>query len=457
MSSNGYQSFIANKTHLAPKSGFKPLWIPDFLFDFQKYLVEWSIERGRSANFADCGLGKSLMELVWAENVVRHTNGRVLLLTPLAVGHQMVAEGNKFGIECERSIDGKLVGKIIVTNYERLHYFNYNDFTGVICDESSILKNFDGATRQAVTNFMIKTPYRLLATATAAPNDFMELGTHSQALGHMGFIDMQNRFFVNDKKNASNGRYYGKKVEWRFRGHAETSFWRWVSSWGRAIRKPSDYGFDDGRFILPRLMENEHSIEVKEKAPGMLFNLPVTGWREQRAEKKRTIKDRCHKVAELVNDTGKASLSWCHLDAEADLLEKMIDGGVQISGRDSDEAKEERFIAFINGEILHLITKPKIGAWGLNLQHCAHCTYFPDHSYERYYQGVRRHWRFGQKNDVVVDVVTTEGEKMIMANVKRKADQADKMFTALVSEMNNAITIEREEYFVNEMRVPEWL
>lgn len=452
-----YQDFINCKTQLANAGGFKPIFIPDFLYDFQKYLVEWSLLNGRSALFADTGMGKTPMQLVWAENVARHTNKRVLILTPLAVSYQTTREAEKFGIDCRRSQNGELNGKITVTNYEKLHLFNSNDFIGVVCDESSRLKAFDGATRKMVTEFMRKLPYRLLATATAAPNDYVELGTSSEALGFWGHVDMLNRYFKNDKNNVSAKRYYGKKIEWRFKGHAEVPFWRWIASWARALRRPSDFGFVDDGFVLPPLVEQQHLIDIDEPLPGYLFNLPAVGLHEQRKERRHTLKRRCEEAATFVNNTGKPALLWCHLNNEGDYLEKIIGDGVQISGKDSDERKEEKFLGFISGEIRVLITKPKIGAWGLNLQHCSHIVYFPDHSYEAFYQGIRRCWRFGQKNKVIVDIITTEGEKIIMQNVKRKAEQADKMFSHLIAEMNNAIKIDRRNDFTQKERIPEWL
>ncbi len=452
-----YNDFIDKKTQLGTQDGFRPVFMPDWMFYFQKHLVEWAVIQGRSAVFADCGMGKTPMQLVWAENVVRHTNKRVLILTPLAVSHQTVAEAKKFDIECHRSHAGELYNGIVVTNYERLHYFNPNDFAGVVCDESSILKSFDGTRRIEITEFMRKLPYRLLATATAASNDYIELGTSSEALGYLGHMDMLNKFFKNDRNNSSTGRHYGEVLKWRFKGHAEIPFWRWVSSWARAIRKPSDYGFDDGDFILPPLIERDHLIEIKESAPGYLFTLPALGLQEQREERRRTLRERCEMAANLVNNTGNPALVWCHLNDEGDYLEEIITGGVQVSGSDSDEEKEEKFIDFINGKIRVLITKPKIGAWGLNLQHCSHITYFPSHSYEQYYQGVRRCWRFGQKNPVTVDIITTEGERAIMANLKRKAQQADKMFIELVKHMTNSLSIQRSSKFQNDTEVPSWL
>jgi len=451
-----YQKFLDHKAQSADGCGFEPVWMPEFLFDFQASLVDWALVKGRAAIFADCGLGKTPMQLVWAENVVRKTNGRVLVLTPLAVAHQTVTEAAKFGIEAHRSHQGELHDGILVANYDRLHHFNPDDFVGIVCDESSILKSFDGKTKAAVTEFSRKMAYRLLATATAAPNDYIELGTSSEALGEIGHMDMLNRFFKNDQNNSATGRQHGEVVKWRFKGHAETPFWRWVSSWARAIRRPSDLGFDDGRFILPTLTENEHLVELVSPGEGMLFTLPAVGLKEQRDERRRTITPRCERTAGLVAHKDQA-LVWCHLNDEGDLLEELIPDCRQVSGQDSDERKEELFLAFARGELRCLVTKPKIGAWGLNFQSCAHVTSFPSHSFEQYYQGVRRCWRFGQTRPVVVDMVTTEGEQGVMKNLQRKAAQADKMFSSLVEHMSRAIKIERGSNFKEPERLPAWL
>lgn len=452
-----YNEFISKKTHEGAKTGFTPVWMPDFLFDFQKYMVTWAIEKGRSALLEDCGLGKTAQSLVWGQNVVEYTNKPVMYLTPLAVSAQTVREAEKFGVKAHRSMDGKHEGaQIVVTNYEKLHLFDSSNFSGVICDESSILKSFDGARRGEITEFMLKVPYRLLCTATAAPNDYHELGTSSEALGYLGYMDMLNRFFRNDNNNSAVGRMYGEAVKWRFKGHAELQFWRWVTSWARAIRKPSDIGFDDGKFILPPLIENKHIIEARTKAEGMLLELPAMTLPEQREERKRTIVERCEKVAELVNH-GDPSLIWCHLNDEGKKLREIIPGSVEISGSDKDEEKEEKFLAFIDGDIKKLITKPKIGAWGLNFQHCNHITSFPSHSYEQYYQAVRRCWRFGQQREVKVDIVLTEGDMRVMENQQRKSVAADKMFQSLVEEMNNATSIDKINTHTNKQEMPKWL
>ena len=432
--------------------------MPDFLIDFQSAMVEWACRKGRAALFEDCGLGKTVQELTWGENVVRMTNGRVLLAAPLAVALQIVREAQKFGIEVHLSRDGSLKPSgIHVTNYERLHLFDANDFVGFIGDESSILKSFDGARKAEITQFMRKMKYRLLATATAAPNDFIELGTTSEALGYLGYMDMLNRFFKNDLNNSASGRMRGEVIKWRLKGHAEGPFWQWVCSWARAVRKPSDLGFDDSRFVLPPLTEVEHMVEAKTLADGMLFALPAVGLQEQREERRRTLQERCEMAASLVADTGKPAVVWCDLNDEGDLLEKLIPDAVQVSGKDSDDSKEEKLGAFSDGQIRVLVTKQKIAGWGMNWQHCAHMTDFPSHSFEGYYQKVRRFWRFGQQSPVRVDLITTEGQKTVMANQKRKAEQADRMFTNLVAAMNDAISIDRASHFVKQQELPSWL
>lgn len=454
-----YADFLNSKSQLGRNAGFKPLWLPDWLFDFQKDLASRAVRRGRSATFADCGLGKGPLQLVWAENVVRHTNKPVLIACPLAVSYQFLEEAEKFDVDAIRCTDGKTPkgARIVVTNYERLDRFDPDDYGGMSCDESSRLKNFGGVHKALITEFMRRLPYRALWTATAAPNDYIELGTSSEALGELGYMDMLTRFFRNDQNNTSSrGRFFGKKQQWRFKGHAEEPFWRWVSSWARAMRKPSDLGYDDDGFVLPPLTQNEHLIEARTTQPGMLFDLPAANLREQREERRRTIAERCEKVADLVEHSEQA-LVWCHLNDEGDKLAREIDGAVQVAGSDSDDAKEERLMAFAHGEIRVLVTKPKIGAWGLNLQRCAHVTFFPSHSYEQFYQGVRRCWRFGQKRPVTVDIVTTEGERRVMENLTHKAEQADRMFDALLRHMNEAERVQISREHSREMVVPVWI
>jgi len=452
-----YEQYLQNKSQRGSDTGFDPVWIPDFLFDFQKSLVAWSLLKGRCALFEDCGLGKTPQQLVWAENVARKTDKPVLILAPLAVSVQTIREAEKFDIECHRSVDGSIKARIEITNYEKLSHFNASEFSGVVCDESSILKSFDGAMKSAITDFMRKVPYRLLATATAAPNDYIELGTSSEALGYLGFMDMLNRFFKNDNNNSGTKRLFGEAPKWRFKGHAEIPFWRWVTSWARACRKPSDFGFADDKFQLQPLIESESLVEAETLSDGCMFHFPANSLPEQREEKKRTIKERCERVLSLVSSHSDQSIIWCQLNDEGDYLEEIIPDSVQISGKDSDDKKEKAFLDFANGSIKRLITKPKIGAWGMNWQNCAHIVYFPSHSYEQYYQAVRRCWRFGQKRPVQVDIVLTEGERKIMRNLQRKNVAAMQMFSNLVAEMNNSVKMVAVNSFTQKEVVPSWL
>lgn len=457
-----YERFLEAKAQLGSGVGFDPVWTPGFLFDFQRHLVEWALRMGRGAIFADCGLGKTPMQLVWAENVSRKTDKPVLIVTPLAVSAQTIEEGAKFGVEVRRSDDGTIRPGVNVTNYERLHHFNPSDVAGVVCDESSAIKAFDGARRALVTEFMRKMEYRLLCTATAAPNDYVELGTSSEALGQLGHMDMLNRFFKNDQNTSDTTKKWraqgGGGDKWRFKGHAEQHFWRWVCSWARAMRRPSDLGFSDDRFALPPLIEQEHHVKARTLADGMLFDLPAQGLWEERQEQRRTLGERCERAAALVNDTGKPAVVWCSLNDEGNALTKRISDARQVSGADSTEAKEDAFTSFAHGQTRVLVIKPKIGAWGLNWQHCAHMTLFPSHSYEQYYQAVRRCWRFGQTHSVTVDLITTDGSAGVLANLKRKSEQASAMFTALVAHMNDSLSIARQaENFVKPAEVPAWL
>jgi hypothetical protein len=453
-----YAAFLATKRNAAGGSGFAvdPADLHPALFPFQRDLVAWALHRGRAALFEDTGLGKTLQELVWADQVVRRTGGNVLILTPLAVSHQTVAEAAKFGIEARRSHDGTAHRGVTVTNYDRLHLFDPDDFAGLVADESAILKAFDGVRRGEITAFMRRMRYRLLCSATPAPNDYIELGTSSEALGYLGHVDMLNRFFRNDRNNSATGRAYGKQAVWRFKGHAEEPFWRWVCSWARAIRTPSDMGYDDGAFALPPLIERQHVVESNTAPEGMLFAVEAVSLREQRAERRRTLTARCERVAELVAHD-RPALVWCHLNDEGNALERAIPGAVQVVGHESDAAKEEKLVAFASGQARVLVTKPSIAGWGLNFQHCAHVTFFPSHSFEQYYQGVRRCWRFGQTRPVTVDIVTTEGERRVLANLRAKARAADAMFARLVATMNDHLHLERVDGFTQPEIVPAWL
>lgn len=453
-----YSEFLAERTQSGQAGGFDPTHMPDHLFDFQRLLVEFAVRHGRTGIFADCGLGKTLMGLAWATNVLEHTGRPVLVLTPLAVGFQLVEEGHRFGYDVAQSRNGKAAAPVTVTNYEQLHKFDHADFAGVWCDESSILKSFDGVTRTLVTEFLRKVPYRLLGTATAAPNDYTELGTSSEALGGLGHVDMLSRFFTNANRTVTDRSRFaaaGRDVGWRLKGHAEDPFWRWVATWARAIRRPSDYGLDDGPFVLPELLERVTLVDPRTDNPDQLFEMPAVGLREERQETRRTLTERCEAAAQVF-EHGDPGVAWCHLNDESTLLTSLIDGAVEVTGSDSLYEKEEKLTAFTRGEVRVLVTKPSLGAWGLNWQHAHRMTYFPSHSYEQMYQAVRRMWRFGQTQPVQVDVITTPGGKNVLANLHRKGAQADRMFSALVTHMNAALAVPTRSYDTP-VEVPAWL
>lgn len=468
-----YQDFIRRKSQVGSAHGFDPVWMPDFLKDFQRYLVEWAIRSGRGLLAADCGLGKTPCSLVWAENVVRHTNGRVLILTPLAVGIQFASEGEKFGIGVVRSVDGKVGGPgIYVTNYERLSKFNPDDFVGLVADEASILKHWSGATQKAVTRFLSKIPYRLLCTATPSPNDYIEMGTLSEALGELTYTEMLGTFFrqISDdekkKRATADDIIHSKRLSWRviqsfgqwaLRSHAFEPFWKWVSSWARACRKPSDLGaqFSDAEFALPPLIRRDHMVTPRTAPPGFLFTVPAFGLNQERGERRRTLDERSELVVNLTNDSDSAVV-WCHLNPEGDRLEKDIKGAVQVKGAQSIEEKEELILSFLTGQSRVLVTKAKIAGLGLNLQHCAHVVTFVDHSFEKFYQCIRRCWRFGQKRPVTLDVIATEGEVNVKKNMERKELLASQMFDSIIRHMNDAMSVKAERA-TTPVEVPQWI
>jgi hypothetical protein len=450
----GYEDLMVKRITWSDSTGFKPVVIHDYLFEHQKKLVEYAIAKGRSAVFADTGLGKTAIELSFAANVCQHTNRPVLLVTPLAVARQIEKEAEKFGISAKIDRSGKPAkSDVTITNYENLHKFDASDFSGFVGDESSAIKNFDGKRKETVTSFCRDLKYRLLCTATAAPNDFDELGTSSEALGYLGYRDMVTTFFrmVTEQDGLGWGR-----TKLRFRGHAERPFWRWVVSWARAIRKPSDIGCSDAGYILPELTEFEHIVKDSTPREGFLFSVPARGMREEREERRVTITERCELAAKLCEGSEPAVV-WCHLNPEGDLLAKLIPDAVQVSGSMSDEEKEGKLSGFAEGRYRVLVTKPKIGCWGLNWQHCNNVVTFPGHSFEQYYQAVRRCWRFGQKRPVSVHIVATEGEAGVLSNLKAKQQKTEQMFDALVECMNREIALEAKHTFSQNEKIPSWL
>jgi ERCC4-related helicase len=453
-----YNEFLESKKHTLGNFGFKPNYFPDMAFDFQKHIVEKAIEKGRMAVFADTGLGKTLIQLSIAQNIVNHTNKNVLILTPLAVAFQFIIEAEKMGIDdIEYSKDGKFTKKIVVCNYERLQYFNSNDFSGVILDESSILKNFEGKIKTQVTSFVKKIPYRFLSTATPSPNDFIELGTSSEALGYMGYIDMLGKFFKNNQSSIKKqNRNIGEKFY--LKPHAEKDFFAWVNQWSIMVKMPSDLGFSDERYRLPKLNVNRHIVE-NNSTLGLnnqveMFVKDAKTFHEIRHEQKQTITERCEKSVELAS--GKTSVYWCNLNEESALLKELDSEAVEIIGSQSIEKKEDILLNFAQGNIKRIITKAKMTGMGLNWQHCNHSVFFPTYSYEQYYQAIRRFWRFGQKNDVTIDLVTSAGQKRVLEALQQKTEKAIELYENLVKNVNEVFKEDKKQ-FNKEIIKPKFL
>ena len=451
-----YKEFLENKKHLLGEFGFEPNYIPNMAFDFQKEIITRACKKGRMAVFADTGLGKTLIQLSLAQNVVNHTQGKVLILTPLAVAFQFIIEAEKMGItDIEYSKDGNYSKNIVICNYERLHYFNSEDFKGVVLDESSILKNFDGKIKNQITSFVKKLPYRFLSTATPSPNDFIELGTSSEALGYMGYTDMLGKFFKNNN-NSIDPKHAGDK--WYLKPHAENDFFAWVNQWALMVKMPSDLGFSDEKYILPELIVNTHTIKNNSllEIDGQIemFNRHAKGFNEVRKEVKQNIKERCIKAVKLAS--GKTSVYWCNRNEESKLLKELDPEAVEIIGSQSMEKKEEILLAFAQGKIKRIITKAKMTGMGLNWQHCNHSVFFPTYSYEQYYQAIRRFWRFGQQNNVTIDMVISDGQSRVLESLQKKTQKAIQLHTNLTNNVNNSFQ-EKIKEFNKEISKPKFL
>lgn len=453
-----YNTFLESKRHSIGNFGFKANFIPDIAFDFQKHIIEKSIYKGRIGVFADTGLGKTLMQLSIAKNVVNHTNKKVLILTPLAVAFQFIIEAGKLGIDdIEYSKDGSHKKKIVICNYERLHYFDSKDFEGVICDESSILKNFDGKIKNQITSFIKKIPYRFLSTATPSPNDFIELGTSSEALGYMGYMDMLGKFFKTNQNSVdSNNRNIGEKFY--LKPHAEKDFFAWVNQWSVMCKMPSDLGFSNDRYVLPELIINKHIVEnqslIDVNGQIQMFTPIAKSMTEVRHEQKQTEEKRCEKAIDLAS--GKVSVYWCNTNNESSILKYSDSKAVEIIGSQSIDKKEEILLAFANGEIERLITKAKMTSMGLNWQHCNHSVFFPTWSYEQYYQAIRRFWRFGQKNDVTIDMVISDGQTRVLEALQQKTQKAIELHKNLTENVNRSFEHKTKE-FNKEIIKPKFL
>lgn len=419
-----YREFIESKKIRFESSGIAPKELNSNLFNFQMDIDNWACRKGRAAIFADCGLGKTLMQLEWARQVNEATRGDILILAPLAVAKQTQKEGKKFGVDvtiCRSQQDVK--AGINIANYEMLHKFNAEHFKGVVLDESSILKSYSGKIRTQIIDSFKNIPYKLACTATPAPNDHMELGNHAEFLGAMTRSEMLSTFFLHDGGNTS---------QWRLKGHAEDKFWEWVASWAVVIRNPSDLGYDDGKFTLPKLNINQITVENEDDCEGLVPLIAQT-LEERREARKSSLNNRVEKAAELVNKSQEQWLVWCDYNKESELLTKAIQGAVEVKGSDTLEHKENAMIDFAEGKIKALVTKPSIAGFGMNWQNCSNMIFCGlSDSYEKFYQAVRRCWRFGQEKEVNVHVIIGAKEIAVINNIQKKEHEAEKMQDSMI-------------------------
>jgi hypothetical protein len=437
MTNPAYSEFVRRKFVAHTPTGISgEVKLPGAMFGHQKALTSWALKRGRSAIFADTGLGKMLIELAWADTVNKHTQRPVMIHTPLAVAAQMASEGRRFGINATVVREASdITPGINIANYERLHKFDASMFGGVVLDESGCIKHHDAKTFRLLTDSYIDTPFKLPATATPAPNDWAELGTHAEFLGICSRVEMLAEFFTHDGGDTS---------VWRLKGHARAIFWKWVASWGALIRHPSDLGFDDGAYKLPPLKLHDHVVKVSGPIGDMLFDTEAQTLSERRAARRASMTERVAACAAIVNaDANEPWVVWCDLNDEGDALTDAIDGAVQIAGKDSTEVKEQRLQDFAEGRIRVLVSKPSICGWGLNWQHSARMAFVGvTDSFESYYQAVRRCWRFGQKRPVDVHLFSSSQEGAVAANLKRKEAAAQEMGEALSAETAGAVFAE---------------
>jgi DNA modification methylase len=430
-----YEEFVAAKRRSEVATGHQPGDLNEHLFDFQHAIVSWAVRRGRAAIFADTGLGKTLMQLSWADEVASHTKGIVLVLAPLAVSEQTIEQGSTFGIEVKRVPHGQTPTEpgVWITNYERMEVIDFDSLHGLVLDESSILKSHTGKTRTELINRCQSVPYRLSCTATPSPNDFEELGNQCEFLGVMTRTEMLATYFMNDT---------GDTGTWVLKGWGASRFWEWMGSWAVVLRNPADLGFDGTRYNLPAPEYLEHVVETD--VSGDLFAKPAQTMLERRKAQRDSIEARCIELAKVVNaDTSEPWLIWCHLNDEAEMLKSMIEGSVNVQGSDSVEFKTDAMMRFSRGELRVLISKPKICGYGMNWQHCARMAFVGlDDSFEKFYQAVRRCYRFGQKRNVQVHVFTAENEGQILLNLKRKESQHHEMSQKMVEHMKDIMNAE---------------
>lgn len=422
-----YSQFLNHKATVDVPTGLP--YVPDLnpmLFEHQADMVRWALRRGRAALFADCGLGKTPMQLEWAN----HQPHDCIIVAPLAVAHQFGREAQKFGVDVAYAKDqSQITKRITVTNYERLENFNIEQFGAVSLDECSILKSHTGAYASWIIDAFKNTPFRLCCSATPAPNDVMELGTQAEFLGVMSRSEMLAMYFTHDGGDTS---------KWRVKGHAQKAFWSWMATWAVMIRKPSDLGYSDNGFVLPPLRMYEHQVSVNQPTSGFLFALEAQTLQERQQARRESIGDRVRACADIVNASDRPFLVWCNLNGESESLKDAIPDAVEVTGSDSDEKKEESIVGFLEGRYRVMISKPKIAGLGLNLQHCADMAFVGlSDSYEQLYQSIRRCYRFGQVNPVNVHVITAETEGAVVSNIKRKEREAEETYNSMIEHMKD--------------------
>ena len=454
-----YTTFLKDKESEDIPVGFDPdeSIYPVNIKDHQRVSVTWACKRGRSALFFDTGLGKTLAQLTWAHQVVNHTDGIVLILAPLAVAHQTVREGCTFNVPCtfvtnDNDINGN---GVYITNYEKLHHFACSKFTGIVLDESSILKGMNGKMRRFITDSFIKTPYKLSCTATPSPNDFMELGTQAEFLGIMSQTEMLAMYFIHDGSDTS---------KWRLKGHGKMRFWEWLSSWAIFLTTPADLGFDGSEYDLPEIKYHRH-IVITESTTG-LFAESAQSLLDRNRARKESVDARCLRAADIVSEIDGRAVIWCNLNDESKKLNKLIDDSVEVTGSDSDDHKTKSLLGFVSGDVKYLISKPKIAGFGLNMQSSNHCIFVGlSDSWEAFYQAIRRQWRFGQTKTVHVHIVYADTEGAVIENIRRKDMQHKELSMAMMNKMRDlvkknvlGVTADKTEYTPNlVIKMPDFL
>lgn len=430
-----YHNFIQSKKVKIEFSGIdiKDKFISNVLFDYQKDIVKWSLKKGKAAIFSMTGTGKTLMQLEWARQIHIETNSNVLLVSPLAVSEQTIKEAEKLNMLVKYCKDqDDVIHGFNITNYERLHKFDASKFDAIVLDESSILKSFSGRIRQEITDKFQNTRYKLACTATPSPNDFMELGNHSEFLNEMTRSEMLSMFFVHDGGDTS---------QWRLKGHAQDKFWEWVSTWAVVLRDPGDLGYDNSRFILPPLNINEVIIDTEIDNDEYLFMPEASTLNERRKYRKDTIEDRVQYAANLVNSSDEKWLIWCDLNAESEMLRRSIQDSIEIAGSHDNEYKKENLLKFSNGDIKALVTKPKIAGFGMNWQVCHNIIFCGiSDSFEQYFQAVRRCYRFGQRFPVNVYIIISDLELTVLNNIKRKQENFNTMLDSIVQFTHDSVS-----------------